>query len=180
MLTDEFGIEWMINYDLPRRGGRKKEERDEMNYSRQSLAWRNRSNGPPHETHGNRNKLQEKIWAGRILSASTALFMPFDGVMKIVKPVPVLEANVRLAYPVSSLTGIGTVLIACTVIYIIRRTSIWGAILLTGYLGGAVASNVRAGSGWFETVFPAVFATLVWGGLWLRDRRLRSLLAFHG
>jgi hypothetical protein len=57
---------------------------------------------------------------------------------------------------------------------------ILGAILLTGYFGGAVARNVRAGSGWFETIFPALFAALVWGGIWLRDRRLRSLLAFRG
>jgi len=120
------------------------------------------------------------IWAGRGLSALTALFMLLDGVMKIVKPIQVLDANIRLAYPVSSLTGIGVVLIACTLIYVIPRTSIWGAILLTGYLGGAVASNVRAGSGWFETIFPAIFASLVWGGVWLRDQRLRNLLAFHG
>ena len=116
------------------------------------------------------------IWAGRILSVLTALFMLLDGVMKIVKPSQVLEANVRLAYPLSALSGIGIVLIACTVIYLFPRTSILGAILLTGYLGGAVASNVRAGSGWFETIFPALFAALVWGGLMLRDRRLRALL----
>lgn len=116
------------------------------------------------------------ILAGRFLSVLTALFMLFDGVMKIVKPSQVLEANIRLAYPPSSLSGIGVALIASTLIYLIPRTSIPGAILLTGYLGGAVASNVRAGSGWFETIFPMLFAALVWGGLVLRDRRLRSLL----
>jgi hypothetical protein len=116
------------------------------------------------------------IWAGRILSLLIALFMLFDGVMKIVKPPQVLEANTRLAYPLSSLSGIGIALIVCTLIYLIPRTSILGAILLTGYLGGAVASNVRAGSGWFETIFPVLFATLVWAGLGLRDHRLRSLL----
>ena len=114
--------------------------------------------------------------AGRILTVLTALFMLLDGVMKIVKPAQVLEANVRLAYPVSTLSGIGIALIVCTVIYLIPRTAILGAVLLTGYLGGAVASNVRAGSGLLETIFPMLFAALVWTGLWLRDRRLRSLL----
>jgi hypothetical protein len=116
------------------------------------------------------------ILAGRILTVLTALFMLMDGVMKIVKPAQVLEANVRLAYPVSTLSGIGIALIVCTVIYLIPRTAILGAVLLTGYLGGAVASNVRAGSGLFETIFPMLFAALVWAGPWLRDRRLRSLL----
>ena len=102
--------------------------------------------------------------------------MLLDGVMKIVKPPQVLEANVRLAYPVSALSGIGIALIACTLIYLIPRTSMLGAVLLTGYLGGAVASNVRAGSGWFETIFPVLFAVLVWAGLGLRDRRLQTLL----
>ncbi len=82
----------------------------------------------------------------------------------------------RLAYPVSTLSGIGIALIVCTVIYLIPRTAILGAVLLTGYLGGAVASHVRAGSGMFETIFPVLFVALVWAGPWLRDRRLRSLL----
>jgi DoxX-like family len=116
------------------------------------------------------------IWSGRVLIVLTSLFMLLDGVMKIVKPPQVLEANVRLAYPVSALSGIGIALIACTLIYLIPRTSMLGAILLTGYLGGAVASNIRAGSGWFETFFPVLFAVLVWAGLGLRDRRLQTLL----
>jgi len=116
------------------------------------------------------------ILSGRILTVLTALFMLMDGVMKIVKPAQVLEANVRLAYPVSTLSGIGIALIVCTVIYLVPRTSLLGAVLLTGYLGGAVASNVRAGSGLFETIFPVLFAAVVWAGPWLRDRRLRSLL----
>ena len=115
-------------------------------------------------------------WAGRTLTVLTALFMLLDGVMKIVKPPQVLQANVRLAYPLSTLSGIGIALIVCTLIYLIPRTSILGAVLLTGYLGGALASNVRAGSGLFETIFPMLFAALVWVGLGLRDRRLRSLL----
>ena len=124
------------------------------------------------KTHGS----GKMIWSGRVLIVLTALFMLLDGVMKIIKPPQVLEANVRLAYPVSALSGIGIALIACTLIYLIPRTSMLGAILLTGYLGGAVASNVRAGSGWFETIFPVLFAVLVWAGLGLCDRRLQTLL----
>ncbi len=115
-------------------------------------------------------------WSGRVLTALAALFMLMDGLMKIVKPPQVLEANVRLGYPLSTLSGIGIALIACTLIYLIPRTAILGAVLLTGYLGGAVASNVRAGSGWFETIFPVLFAAMVWGGPVLQDGRLRSLL----
>ena len=117
---------------------------------------------------------KKMIWTGRILTVLASLFLLLDGVMKIVKPVQVLEATARLGYPVTTLTGIGVTLIACTLIYLIPRTSIVGAVLLTGYLGGAVASNVRAGSGWFETIFPTLIAALVWGGIWLRDRRLRT------
>jgi DoxX-like family len=122
------------------------------------------------------DKSGKVIWAGRVLTILTALFMLLDGVMKIVKPPQVLEANARLAYPISALSGIGIALIACTLVYLIPRTSIAGAILLTGYLGGAVASNVRAGSGWFETIFPMLFAALIWVGLILRNRRLGTLL----
>jgi DoxX-like family len=119
---------------------------------------------------------RKAIWAGRVLTVLTALFMLLDGVMKIVKPPQVLEANARLAYPIGTLSGIGIALIACTLVYLIPRTAIPGAILLTGYLGGAVASNVRAGSGWFETIFPMLFAALIWVGLILQNRRLGTLL----
>jgi hypothetical protein len=68
------------------------------------------------------------------------------------------------------------ILITCTLLYIIPRTSVLGAILLTGYLGGAVASHLRVGSGAFPIVFPIIFGALVWGGLFLRDGRLRALI----
>jgi len=119
----------------------------------------------------------KRLWAGRIVTGLATLFMLVDGIMKVVKPAPVLEATAKLGYPVATLSGIGIALITCAMIYVIPRTSIFGAILLTGYLGGAVASQVRAGSGWFELVFPVLFAVLVWGGLGLRDHRLRSILA---
>ena len=127
----------------------------------------------PMQTESSSKKM---IWTGRILTVLSSLFLLLDGVMKILKPVQVLEATARLGYPVTTLTGIGVTLIACTLLYVLSRTSILGAILLTGYLGGAVASNVRVGSGGFETIFPMLIAALVWGGIWLRDRRLRNLL----
>ena len=99
-----------------------------------------------------------------------------DGAMKLIKPAPVVEATVRLGYPESVIQSLGIVLLVCTILYAIPRTSILGAILLTGYLGGAVAANVRVGNPLFShTLFPVYVALLVWGGLYLRDRRLRRL-----
>ena len=82
----------------------------------------------------------------------------------------------RLGYPESTIVGIGAILTFCTVLYIIPRTSILGAILLTGYLGGAVATNVRVGGPLFNELFPVILGAFVWLGLWLRDARLRSLI----
>src|ERR1700733_10045520 len=91
---------------------------------------------------------KKMIWTGRILAVLSSLFLLLDGVMKILKPVQVLEATARLGYPVTTLTGIGVTLIACTLLYVLPRTSIVGAVLLTGYLGGAVpATCVRAPGG---------------------------------
>src|SRR5262245_66576279 len=85
-------------------------------------------------------------WAGRIVSALPALFLFLDGVFKLIKPPQVLESTIRLGYSESVILPLGIVLITCTIIYVIPRTSVLGAILLTGYLGGAVATHVRAGS----------------------------------
>jgi len=116
------------------------------------------------------------IWTGRIMSGLAAAFMLFDGIVKLFKPSFVVEATTRLGYPESVIIGLGSVLIVCTLLYVYPRTAVLGAILLTGYLGGAVASQVRIQEPWFPTLFPAVFAGLVWGGLVLRDARLRSVL----
>lgn len=118
----------------------------------------------------------KKPWAGIVLSALPALFLLFDGVLKLVKPAGVVEATVRLGYPESVILGLGIVLIACTIIYVIPRTAVLGAILLTGYLGGAVATHVRAGDGLFPMLFPVIVGALLWGGLFLRDERLREHL----
>jgi DoxX-like family len=119
---------------------------------------------------------KKTLWTGRILSVLSALFLLLDGAVKLVKPAPVVEATSRLGFPESALTGIGLLLLACTILYLIPRTAALGAILLTGYLGGAVAAQVRAGSGAFEILFPAIFGAVVWGGLFLQDGRLRTLI----
>jgi hypothetical protein len=114
----------------------------------------------------------KKLWAGIVISALPALFLLFDGVMKLVKPPIVVETTVQLGYPESVILGLGIVLTVCTVIYVIPRTAVLGAILLTGYLGGAVATHVRAGGGPFPILFPAIVGALLWGGLSLRDERM--------
>jgi len=118
----------------------------------------------------------KQLWTGRTLSGLPALFMLLDGGMKLIKPAPVVKATLQLGYPESVIVGIGVVLLASTLLYLIPRTALLGAVLLTGYLGGAVASNVRAGQPLFNIVFPLFFGALLWGGLWLRDRRVRELL----
>jgi hypothetical protein len=115
-------------------------------------------------------------WAGRTMSGLATLFLLWDGVMKLLKPAVVVKATRDLGYPESEIVGIGMVLLACTLLYLFPRTSILGAILLTGYLGGAIASQVRVEAGWFSVAFPFVFACLVWGGLWLREVRARDFL----
>src|SRR5262245_36861568 len=116
-----------------------------------------------------------RLWAGRILSALPALFLLVDGAMKLLRPEVVVKATVELGYAESVILPLGVVLLACTVLYLIPPTAVLGAILLTGYLGGAVATHVRAGHGPFEILFPVVLGALLWGGLVLRDDRLRAL-----
>jgi DoxX-like family len=119
---------------------------------------------------------QSREMTGRIVSVLPILFLLMDGVMKLVKPAPVVAATIKLGYLESSIFGIGIVLIVCTVLYIIPRTSILGAILLTGYLGGAVAAHVRVGADLFSILFPVAIGVLVWLGVYLCDGRLRALI----
>jgi hypothetical protein len=116
------------------------------------------------------------IWAGRIISGITVLFLVFDGVTKVMKQSHVMAASAQLGYPESAIVGTGITLLVCVALYVIPRTSILGAILLTGYLGGAVATHVHVRDPLFDTVFPIIFGVLVWGGLFLRDGRLRALI----
>jgi len=115
--------------------------------------------------------------AGHIVSAIPVLFLLFDSVIKFTAIEPVVESFGQLGYPISLAVGIGVVELVCLVLYVIPRTSVLGAILLTGYLGGAVATHVRVGSPLLTHIlFPIYVAALVWGGLFLREGRLRALI----
>jgi len=112
------------------------------------------------------------FWAGSIITGLTVLFLVFDGAAKLARIAPVMEATEKLGLPANSVVGIGLLLLACTAVYCIPRTAVLGAVLLTGYLGGAIAIHLRAGSGTFPMVFSASFGVLVWVGLFLREPRL--------
>lgn len=116
---------------------------------------------------------RKALWAGRIMSAIPVLMLLSSGVMKLMKPAPVVEGFVRLGYPGSLALGIGILELACAFVYLIPRTSVLGAILLTGFLGGATATHVRIGE---PFLIPVVLGVLAWGGLFLRDDRLRALI----
>lgn len=120
-----------------------------------------------------------KLWTGRILSILPILFLLLDGIMKVMRPLPapVAEGSAKLGYSLSTIPGIGATLLICTILYAIPRTAVLGAILLTGYLGGAVATNVRVGNPLFGYVLAPVYVALfIWGGLYFRDERLRALI----
>ena len=119
------------------------------------------------------------LWTGRILSGLVVFFLLVDAGFKLIRPLPApaVEAFGKLGYPVEFAAGIGILLLSCVALYLIPSTSILGAIVLTGYLGGAVASHVRVGDPWFShALFPVYIGLLVWGGLYLRDQRLRALI----
>jgi hypothetical protein len=117
------------------------------------------------------------VWTGRVMSVLMVLFMLMDGVMKLVKPKPVVDATLQLGFPEHSIVALGVVLLFCTVLYAIPRTAILGAIFLTGYLGGAVAAKFRMDAPLFsQTLFPVYFAIIMWVGLYLRNPKLRELV----
>ena len=113
-------------------------------------------------------------WAGRIVSALVVAFLVFDGGIKVMMLEPAVEGSVQLGYPEATVFGIGLALLVSTALYAVPRTAFLGAIVLTGYLGGAVATQVRVEDPWF--LFPAFFGVLVWGGLFLRNERVRALV----
>jgi hypothetical protein len=119
-------------------------------------------------------------WAGWLTSAFAVLFLILDGVLKALQVAPATEATAQLGYPERLTFGIGILELACLVVYLAPRTAPLGAILLTGYLGGAIATHVRLGSPLFSVVFPIIIGALLWGGLFLRDARLRVLLPLRG
>jgi len=124
-----------------------------------------------------RRPISKGLWAGRIVSALVVLMLLADSVAKIVKAAPVLKAQAELGFPDSLTVGIGFVLLICTCVYAIPKTSVLGAILLTGFLGGAVAVKLRIGDSLFgQILFPVYIGVMVWGGLFLREHRLRALI----
>jgi hypothetical protein len=142
-------------------------------HERQSLA------NPTHATSPSDSKT--RLWAGRILVAISVLFLLFDSVTKLILIQPVVDAMPTLGWPVSLARPLGIILLACLALYVIPRTSVLGAILLTGYLGGAVATNMRVGSPLATHIlFPVYVGLMLWGGLYLRDARLRALIPFRG
>ena len=114
------------------------------------------------------------LWTGRIITILAVLFMAFDTIIKLLQLAPAVDATTLLGYPVSLVVTIGVIESVCLAVYVFPRTSLLGAILLTGYLGGAVASQVRAEVGLFPIIFPLIMGALLWGGLLLRDERLRA------
>lgn len=118
-----------------------------------------------------------RLWTGRILSGLGALFMAFDGTIHILRIAPVVDAFGQLGYPLGVSATLGFIELICVALYLFPRTSVLGAVLLTGYLGGAIATQVRVGAPLFSTtLFPVYVALLLWGGLYLRDERVSSLI----
>jgi hypothetical protein len=128
---------------------------------------------------GTQTVSKKSLLAGRIMSGLVILFFAFDAVFKFVKPAPppVVETMAHLGWSLSLAPVLGIILLVATALYVIPNTSALGAILLTGYLGGAVATHLRVGDPLFSHIlFPTYLGLLLWGGLYLREPRLRALL----
>jgi hypothetical protein len=118
-----------------------------------------------------------RFWSGWIISGLMAAFMLFDAVGKFARPAQVVDAFAQTGWPIQLSTSIGAMLLICTCIYLVPQTSVFGALLLTGYLGGAVATNLRVQNPLLtHTLFPVYFGVLIWVGLWLREPRIGSVL----
>ncbi|MGB6874613.1 MAG: DoxX family protein [Candidatus Acidiferrales bacterium] len=116
------------------------------------------------------------LWTGRVISALVVLFLCFDGVTKVMKVPSVMAASARAGFSVKEIVIIGVVLLICTLLYVIPTTAVLGAILLTGYLGGATFANAHTGGPVPLIFFPVVFGILTWLGIFLRDSRIRALI----
>jgi hypothetical protein len=123
---------------------------------------------------------RKSLWIGRILSGFVTAFLLFDAIIHLLRPAPVVEAFARLHLPLSLAADLGIIELVCIALYVIPRTSILGAILLTGYLGGAIATQLPTSTSLFgEILFPVYVGAIVWGGLYLRDDRLRTLVPWR-
>jgi hypothetical protein len=114
------------------------------------------------------------LWTGRVVSTLSAAFMAFDGIIHIARPAAVIQAYQQGGYSLSIIVPLAIIELVCVLLYIIPRTSAIGAILLSGYLGGAVDFNVRAGNPLVITLSPVIVAVLLWAGLYLRSEKLRT------
>jgi hypothetical protein len=120
------------------------------------------------------------LWTSRILNGIAVLFLAFDAAIKVLRLPMAVDGTTQLGYPADVIFSIGVLQVALLAVYLIPRTSVLGAILWTGYLGGAIATHVRVGNPLFtHIVFPVYVAALIWGALWLRDSRVRALLSRH-
>jgi len=118
-----------------------------------------------------------RLWTGVTLSGLSAAFLLFDGGIKLAKIQAVVDSFAQLGYPAGLARGIGLLELGCLALYLIPRTASLGALLLTGFLGGAISTHLRVGDPWFShTLFPSYVALMLWGGLYLRDERPRALL----
>jgi hypothetical protein len=118
--------------------------------------------------------------AGYVLTGLVALFLAFDTVLKVLALAPAVQGTTELGYPASTVRLIGLIELACLGLYLVPSTSVLGAIMLTGYLGGAIATHVRVGSPLLtHKLFPIYVALMVWGGLYLRETRLRDIIPFR-
>ena len=125
----------------------------------------------------NQSKKPARTWPGYVISGLPALFLLLDAVGKLIKPAPVVQGTIELGYAESVIVPLGVVLLLSTLLYVIPRTSVLGAILLTGYLGGAVATHVRVGNPLLtHMLVPVYLGAMLWLGLYLRDARLRELV----
>ena len=125
-------------------------------------------------------QVESRPWAGYLISGLPVLFLLFDSLGKFVKPEPVVTGTVELGYQETVILPLGIILLVCTIIYLIPKSSVLGAILLTGYLGGAVATHVRVGNPLFtHTLFPVYIGILLWLGIYLRSPGLRRLIPFR-
>ena len=116
------------------------------------------------------------LWSGRVLSGLAIAFLVFDCIVKLMQSPMAIEPTVQLGYRAEHVFVIGAIELVCLVLYAFPRTAVLGAMLLTGYLGGAVATNLRAGTPAFNIVFPFIIGAMVWGGLLLREKRLLALM----
>ncbi len=123
---------------------------------------------------------KKRVVVGYALTALVALFLIFDTVIKVLMLAPAVQGTTELGYPAHTVLWIGIIELLCVALYLVPRTSALGALLLTGYLGGAIATHVRVGSPLLShTFFPIYVALMLWGGLYLRETRLRELVPFR-